>query len=73
MNRKNIAAYTEENANYPAYVSVNLEADGTCSITVRERGHDGNKQAQITGLSLSQVQILAAGMLDGIGMDVRGV
>ena len=71
MNRKSIAAYTEETVSYPAFVSVSQEADGTCSITVRERGHDGNKQAQITGLSLNQIQILAAGMLDGIGMDVK--
>lgn len=72
MERANIAALTEDGVSYPAYISVNHEADGTCSITVRERGHGGNKAAQITGLSLNQIQILAAGMLDGIGLDVRG-
>ena len=73
MDRKNIAAYTEEGIEYPAYLSVNQESDGTISITLRERGHGGEKSAQITGLSLNQLQIIAAGMPDGIGLDVRGI
>lgn len=62
MERKNIAAFTEDGTSYPAYVSINREEDGTCSITVRERGHDGNKAAQITGLSLDAVRALGADM-----------
>ena len=69
MDRKNIAAFTEEGVEYPAYLSVNREPDGTCSVTVRERGHGGAKTAQITGLSPNQVHIFAAEMLDGLGPD----
>ena len=69
MDRENIAAFTEEGVEYPASLSVNREPDGTCSITVRERGHGGAKAARVTGLSLNQVHILASEILDGIGPD----
>lgn len=68
MKRKNIAAFTEDGTSYPAFVSVNYEGDGTCSIIVRERGHDGTKGAQITGLSREAVRVLAHGMIEGEAM-----
>lgn len=47
--RRNLAAFTEAtNEPYPAYASLNEEADGAVTLTVRERGHEGNKTATIT-------------------------
>lgn len=33
--RKNLFAYTEPGASYPGFISVNKEADGSVTITVR--------------------------------------
>ena len=45
--RTNIYAYTEAHNPYPAFVSVNREDDGRVTMTVRERGHNGEKMATI--------------------------
>ena len=59
MNRKSITAYTEETTSYPAFVSINMEPDGMYSITVRERGHNGEKQAT---LQLHDADLLKLGI-----------
>jgi hypothetical protein len=53
VERRNIAAFTETNADatnisYPAYLSINREGNGTITVTVRERGNGGLKSVTIT-------------------------
>lgn len=45
--RTNLYAYTEPQGSFPAYVSVNREEDGRVTMTVRERGHNGERMATI--------------------------
>lgn len=45
--RTNLYAHTEAHHPYPAFVSVNREEDGRVTMTVRERGHNGEKMATI--------------------------
>lgn len=45
--RENIAAFTAFNIDFPGYVSINREPDRRITITVREQGHGGNKQATL--------------------------
>ena len=45
--RTNLYAHTEAHHPYPAFVSVNREGDGRVLMTVRERGHNGEKMATI--------------------------
>lgn len=45
--RTNLYAHTEAHHPYPAYVSVNREEDGRVLMTVRERGHNGERMATI--------------------------
>lgn len=45
--RTNLYAHTEAHQPYPAFVSVNREDDGRVLMTVRERGHNGEKMATI--------------------------
>lgn len=48
MERKNIAAFTEAtNESYPGFVSINREPDGRYVLTVRERGHGGEKMVTL--------------------------
>jgi hypothetical protein len=65
--RTNLYAHTEAHHPYPAFVSVNREEDGRVTMTVRERGHNGEKMATIE---------LTEERLDEMGMtflDVRNV
>lgn len=65
--RTNLYAHTEAHHPYPAYVSVNREEDGRVLMTVRERGHNGEKMATIE---------LSDETLDGMAlalMDMRNV
>ncbi len=61
--RTNLYAYTEAHNQYPAYVSVNREEDGRLTMTVRERGHDGNKTATIE-LSEETLDAMSVAFLD---------
>ena len=45
--RTNLYAHTEAHHPSPAFVSVNREEDGRVLMTVRERGHNGEKMATI--------------------------
>ena len=65
--RTNLYAYTEPQGSFPAYVSVNREEDGRVTMTVRERGHNGEKAATVE---------LSDALLDSMAlalMDVRNV
>ena len=67
MERKNIAAFTEATAeSYPAYVSINREADGTIKLTARERGHGGEKQVTLE-IPQRALYDLAVDTLESIG------
>lgn len=43
----NLYAHTEAHHPYPAFVSVNRQDDGRVLMTVRERGHNGERMATI--------------------------
>ena len=47
MERKHISAYTEVGTSYPAFISLNREADGRLTLTARERGHAGEKVVNV--------------------------
>lgn len=61
--RTNLYAYTEPQGSFPAYVSVNREEDGRVTLTVRERGHSGDKAATIE-LSDETLDGMALALLD---------
>ena len=48
--RTNLAAYTERTPTdgYPGFFSLNREADGSVTLTVRSPGHGGTRQGTIT-------------------------
>ena len=58
---KNIAAFTEAtNEPYPAYLSINRNADGSViTVTARERGHNGEKQVT---LEIPEADLLQLGV-----------
>lgn len=58
----NLAAYTEPTpaGGYPGYVSLNREADGTVTLTVRSTGHGGDQVATITLPEAVMVSLAAA-------------
>jgi hypothetical protein len=63
----NLYAHTEAHHPYPAFVSVNRQQDGRIVMTVRERGHNGERMASID---------LSDELLDAMSlafMDVRNV
>lgn len=65
--RTNLYAHTEAHHPYPAFVSVNREENGRVLMTVRERGHNGERMATIE---------LSDETLDGMAlalMDMRNV
>ena len=66
--RTNLAAYTEPTpvGGYPGYVSLNREADGSITLTVRSPGHGGSQVANVT-LPYDALRALAAGCLSVIG------
>jgi hypothetical protein len=43
---RNIFAHTEPCANWPGFISVNQNGDGSLSVTVREPGHGGMRIAK---------------------------
>lgn len=61
MEHKNIAAFTEATSEpYPAYLSINRNADGSViTITARERGHGGEKQVT---LEIPEAELLQLGI-----------
>jgi hypothetical protein len=63
--RRNIYAFTEPSGSYPGYVSVNVEADGRVSVTVRsspQKGREGTT-ASFT-LPAEQSDLLTDAMID---------
>ena len=54
-NRQNIYAFTEPTGSYPGYVSVNAEADGSISVTVRGPAVDG-REGPTASMSLTEEQ-----------------
>lgn len=60
--RTNLAAYTEPTpaGGYPGYVSLNREADGSTTLTVRSMGHGGAQVATITLPEAVMVSLAAA-------------
>lgn len=63
--RKNIYAFTEPSGPYPAYVSVNCEADGRLSVTVRGPAVEG-REGPTASVSLTggQADIMADAIID---------
>lgn len=45
---RNLAAFTEAEPSYPAYLSANRDDNGDVIFTARERGHAGNKSVNVT-------------------------
>ena len=67
MERKHIASFTEQTKeNFPAYVSINRENDGSYVITARERGHGGNKTVTIT-IPASALYVFASNIITEMG------
>lgn len=60
--RTNLAAYTEPTPTdgYPGYVSLNREAEGSTTLTVRSTGHGGARVATITLPEAVMVSLAAA-------------
>lgn len=56
--RKNIYAHTAVSAEYPPYVSLNREDDGTYSLTVRSAGNSG-RDSGTTVLTAEQLMAMA--------------
>lgn len=53
-----IHAFTELHSNYPAYVNLSEQKDGTIKVSVRTRGHNGSQYATID-LTAAQAEELA--------------
>lgn len=72
--RTNLAAYTEPTpaGGYPGYVSLNREADGTVTLTVRSTGHGGAQVATITLPEAVMVSLAAALTEAGAQLDSTG-
>jgi len=72
--RQNLAAYTEPTPTdgYPGYYSLNREADGTVTLTVRSPGHGGTQVAAIT-LPYVAMSLLAGALKhDAMGLAGAG-
>lgn len=57
--RKCISAFTEQVPCYPGYISFNRKEDGMVEITLRERGHNGERSAS---LLVHEVTVQAIGI-----------
>lgn len=66
---KNIYAYTESHQDYPAFVSLNDQADGTFTLTVRSRWNGAEGIGTIE-LAPAQLEALAFDTLKALGYNI---
>lgn len=73
--RTNLYAFTEPTpaGGYPGYVSLNREADGSVTLTVRSPGHGGNQVGTITLPEDVAAALAAALTLGGVEMVAGGL
>ena len=68
MTRRNIFAHTAPGTNYPEFVSINLEEDGTISVTVRNPAKPDGSCGEIAMVKLSvEESIRLVGQFETIG------
>lgn len=72
--RTNLAAYTEATPTdgYPGYYSLNREADGSVTLTVRSPGHGGTRVATITLPYVAMGELAGALRHDAMGLAGAG-
>ena len=62
---RNLHAYTEPGADYPAYISINRHADGRLTVTVRSRGNSG-QDVGVIELTPEQLEQAATDVLGSL-------
>lgn len=72
--RHNLCAYTEATPTdgYPGYLSLNLEPDGSVTLTVRSPGHMGRQSGTITLPSTAMKALANALLHDALGQPGAG-
>lgn len=52
---RNVYAWTEVAPNYPAYVSLNQDEDGTYRLSVRSSGNQDSQTIRLTSIQLAEL------------------